>query len=595
MSIDRSRLGPWILATVAIVAIVAAMGALFALRSEQVSPLSPAPLRLALAPPDDTVVGGGPDYPFGLALAPDGRRLVFPAAKSGLVQLWLRDLTSGDTQPLPGTEEGVLPFWGPDGRAIGFFSGGRLRVITLEDAAVRDLADAPAPRGAAWHPGGDIIFAPEGEGGLLRRRGSDGAIERFTELAAGESSHRLPLVFDNGRQLLFFVRAAEPMRQGIWIAPFDQPADRQRLTGADSNGVVGGETMIYASDGVLLGQRLDLPARALTGRAVVLGTPVGRSPQNQLFATTAGDLLLYGAPSSPLREVRWFERSGTPAAALGGPMEAWDVRIAPGGTQVAVTGLDPQLNTLDIWAYDGDRPLPRRISPAIDVDESPAWAPDGARLAWVTGRRVVTTRGALAVLPDETLRKFANQVRVTDWSPDSQWIVGSESRPGTREDLWMLRADGSSEPTPYAASPFNEIQAAISPDGRWIAYASDESGRFEIYVDAFPVPGTRARVTTGGGVDPRWRADTAELYFRRGTEVHAVRPLNASGQPEAVSTERLFDAGAEIRAYDAAADGQRFLLNLPVAETAPQPINVIVHVADLFQTPRKDANTEGVK
>jgi Tol biopolymer transport system component len=207
----------------------------------------------------------------------------------------------------------------------------------------------------------------------------------------------------------------------------------------------------------------------------------------------------------------------------------------------------------------------------------------------------VTTRGALAVLPDEVLRKFPNPVRVTDWSSDHEWIVGSETRPGTREDLWMLRANGSSEAAPYASSPFNEIQPAISPDGRWIAYASDESGRFEIYVDSFPAAGTRARVTTGGGLDPRWRADTMELYFRRGTEVHAVRPLNASGQPEAVSTERLFDAGAEIRAYDAAADGQRFLLNLPAAETAPQSISVIVHVADLLQASRKEGNMEGAK
>jgi hypothetical protein len=358
------------------------------------------------------------------------------------------------------------------------------------------------------------------------------------------------------------------------------------LIGGESNGVVTGETMIYSSDGVLLAQRLDAATRALTGRPSVIGTRVGRSPQNHLFATTAADLLLYGAPASALRELRWFDRSGTPSAAVGGPLEAWDVRIAPDGTRVAVTGLDAQLNTLDIWTYEGDRPLPRRISPAIDVDESPAWAPDGARLAWVTGRRVVTTRGALAVLPDEVLRKFANPVRVTDWSSDQEWIVGSETRPGTREDLWMLRANGTGEAAPYASSPFNEIQAAISPDGRWIAYASDESGRFEIYVESFPAAGVRARVTTGGGVDPRWRADNTELYFRRGTEVHAVRPLNAAGQPEAVSTERLFDARAEIRAYDAAADGQRFLLNLPAGETAPQAITVIVNVADLVRVAR---------
>src|SRR5687767_14352539 len=190
MSIDRSltstgRAPLWLVAVIAVVAIAAAGVAVVAVRNLRARPPSVPALRLALVPPDDLTVGGGTDYPFGLSLAPDGRRLVFPAARQGATQLWLLDLTTGDRQSLPGTEDGVLPFWAPDGRAVGFFAAGRLRLFAFEDGKVRDLADAPAPRGAAWHPNGDIVFAPDAEGGLVRRK-SDGRIEAFSALEAGE-------------------------------------------------------------------------------------------------------------------------------------------------------------------------------------------------------------------------------------------------------------------------------------------------------------------------------------------------------------------------------------------------------------------------
>lgn len=541
-------------------------------------------LRLALTPLEELALGGGPDYPFGLSLAPDGRRLVFPAAKQGLTQLWVRDLTTGESQPLPGTEEGVLPFWAPDGRAIGFFANRRLRVITLEDAAVRDLADAPSPRGGAWHQGGDIIFAPEHEGPLYRRRGSTGAIDAFTTLdvAATEASHRLPAFVDRGRHVLFFVRAESATRQGIWIAPTDAPGNRKRLTGATTHGVAVGDGVLYSSDGALVAQRINLESQALSGRPILLGAPVGQGPQNQLFATTTDDVLIYGAPASSLRELRWVDRSGMALAVLGEPMDAWDLRISPDGASVVVTRVDPQLGTLDIWTYDGDRPVPRRISPAIDADETAAWARDGHRLAWVTGRRVVTLGGTLAALPEEALRTFEHSIRLSDWSPDQEWLVLSESRPVTHDDIWLLPLNAQDAPVAYAQSPFNEMHGVVSPDGRWMAYASDESGRFEIYVDSFPQPGTRARLTTGGGDHPRWSADGSELYFRRGSELHAVA-ISSGGVPEAVRSERVFDAGTEIRAYDVSADGQRFLLNVPTPDLAPQPLTVLVNVRSLLR------------
>jgi Tol biopolymer transport system component len=585
MSIDRSsgtdRSARLLIAVMTCFTIVAGVAMAVAVWQWRQPPATAPSLHLALIQPDELAVGGGSDYPFGLSLAPDGRRIAFPASKAGLLQIWLRDLTRDDLQALPGTAEGVLPFWSPDGRSLGFFADGKMRVFVFDDGSVRDLADAPAPRGAAWHPRGDILFAPRDDGPLFRRT-SDGRVEPFTTLASGaESSHRHPQVMADGTLVTFFVRSAEPTREGVWLARFDQPDARQRLIKSDAHGVPVDRALVYASGGALVAQRIDIETGSLTGRPVLLGTAVGRGPQHQLFATAAGDVLVFGVAGTGLRELRWVDRSGATHTVLGEPMDAREVRIAPAGDSVAVARSGPQLSTLDIWSYHAARPLPRRISPAIDADEAPAWSSDGRRLAWVTGRRSITIGDAREATPDITLRKFTNPIAVSDWS-DQQWIIATESRPDTRSDIVLIPADGAGDIRVYAQSPFNETQGVVSPDGRWLAYASDESGRFEIYVDTFTTPGRRARLTVGGGGEPRWGRDGRQLFFRRGSELHVVRPALNAAVPEALSSERLFDAGTEIRSFDVTPDGQRFLLNVPAADSVPKPMTVLVNVRSLL-------------
>ncbi|HUE89922.1 MAG TPA: hypothetical protein VMO26_27910 [Vicinamibacterales bacterium] len=574
MSIDRSctaglaryRPAPAI-GLFSIIAGLGALGATAACRQEPPAP--PAALRLSLAQ----------SYSFGLALAPDGRRVVFPTASDGGTHLALHDFRDDSTLPLEDTAGAVMPFWSPDGGAIAYFAEGTLRVFTFADRRVRDLAGAPAPRGGAWHTSGDIVFAPDDEGLKWLRAG--GAVEPFTT-PDSESSHGYPRVTADGRHVVYFVRAPEGTRHSIWIAPVDQPSSGRRLTSSDAEGIPIDQALIYSSGGALVAQRINLESLVLEGRPVLLGTSVGHGPEHQLHATAAADVLVFGKPSSTLRELRWMNRAGTTIGVLGEPMDAWDVRIAPRGPAVAVTRADPQLKTLDIWAYEDQRPLPRRVSPNIDVDESPAWSRDAARLAWVSGRRVVTMRDGRASSPETALRKFDNPVRVTDWSAGGEWIVVTEVRGDTRGDIVLMHVDGGGDPRSYATSAFNETHGVVSPDGRWMAYASDESGRPEIYVDAFPAPGHRARLTVGGGTDPRWSLDGGELFFRRGSEIHAVR-LRASGSTrEAASSERLFDAGGEIRSFDVTSDGARFLVNVPAPEAAPKPMTVVVNVRSLL-------------
>ncbi len=582
MSIDRSssteRAGFRSIVLITLITIVA--GSATVRCSQQTSAPIPA-LRLSLAPSAELVTGDGSDHQFGLALSPDGRRLVFRGTKDGATQLWERDLTRDEVQALPGTSEATLPFWSPDAAALAFFAEGKLRLLRFEDGSVRDVAEAPSAGGGAWHPNGDVLFAPGAETPIFRRR-SDGVVEPFTALDAAESSHRHPRVVNDGRHVIFYVRSREATRQGIWVAPYDRPSARQRLINSDAHGLVVDNALLYSSDGALVAQRLDFEKQTLVGRPLLLDTEVGRSRQHELFAVAAADVLVFGRPASGLRELRWVERTGAARGALGEPMTATDVRVAPVGATVAVARAEPQLKTLDIWTYDTTRPVPRRLSVAIDSDDGPVWSRDGTRLAWVTGGRTVTTRDARANRPDVKLRTFSNPVRVTEWSPDSQWLVVSELRPETRSDILLLSSQGKGEPRVYAESPFNESQAVISADGRWMAYASDESGRYEVYVDAFPTPGRRAKVTVGGGSDPRWHRD--ELYFRRRNAIHVVQLSLSGPTPEALSSERLFDAGGEIRSYDVTPDGQRFLLNLAAPESAPTPMTVIVNVGSLLQS-----------
>lgn len=588
----------WLIAAATLV--IVAVLAVPAVRHWPETPAAPPqPLRAAWVPAAGLNVGAGSDHPFGLALSPDGRQLVYPAARAGAIELWLQDLVTNETRALPSTDGASSPFWSTDGRHLGFFTTSRIRSFDLGDGSVTDLAEAPSGRGATWNAAGDLVFAPAGDAGLMRRTG-DGVVRPLTTIdaAQGESSHRWPAFLPDGRHVIFFVRAVARSRAGIWIASLDDPSSRRRLVPADGQALVAGNTILYVNDVALMAQPLDPSTWTPDGRATLAGLPVGRGLLDQLFATASSEVLLYGPPGTTLRELQWIGRDGAALDRMGEPTDAWDLRLSPDGRRVATTELDAQLRTLDVWIREPNQPVATRLSSSADVDESAVWSPDGHRVAWVAARRKVTLRGAGAVLPEQVVATYDPPVQVWDWSPDGRVLVVGRTTADTRDDLWVLPIADAASATPYATAPFNQIYAVLAPDGRSLAYASNESGKFDIYVDAFPTPDARIRVTTAGGTEPRWRGDGRELYFRRGSEIHAVSfgtpARSTSAGPaggrriELGSSERLFDAGATIRAYDASADGRRFLLNLPAANSAPSVATLVVN----WQTDASRGNTE---
>ena len=514
-----------------------------------------------------------------------------------MATLWLHDLSTGSTRELPGTDGASLPFWSADQTRIGFFTAGKIRVLELAKGTTFDLADAPAGRGAAWNAAGDVVFAPEGNSGLMRRDVA-GSIAPLTTLDASDSAHAWPSFLPDGRRLIYLVSSSQPARAGIWITTLEDASSARRLFAADAQAIAvtqapspraQAHTILYLNDVALMAHQLDPNTLEPAPRGSAVAAPVGRGPHGQIFATASKEVLLYGAPASTLRELRWVTRDGTPTGATGEPVDAWDLRIAPDGRRFVVTEIDRQLRTLDVVIRTGVQPAPARLSLSTDVDESGVWSPDGLRIAWVGQRRKVMMRGAGAVLPEQTIATFDSPVQVWDWSRDGRSLLIGVKHGETGDDLWIQPPTEGAVAQPYTTAPFDQVYGAFSPDGRAIAYASNESGQYDIYIDTYPKPGSRVRVTTAGGSEPRWSADGRELFFRRGSEIHVI----ALDQMEVRSIAKLFDTGAAIRAFDVTRDG-RFLLNLPSGSNTASHSTLILNWSTTNTEPQNHRSTETI-
>ncbi len=520
------------------------------------------------------------------AISPDGRTLTFIAADSGgTVRLWVRPLESLTPRPLAGTENASLPFWSPDSRTIGFFSGdGKLKKVPSAGGAPEVICEAGDGRGANWGSSGVIVFAPEAAGPLYRVSANGGERTPVTSLDSTrrESGHRWPCFLPDGKHFLF---VGLPTRQGnydFFMGSLDSKETRFMGSASAAPIFAAPGYLVYVRNTSLVAQRFDPQRRKSIGEPTTLGEappPSGYSGAPTVTASMNGTLAHMGA-GLPNTELHWFDRSGNAAGTVSVPAGRYEsVRLSPDGKRLCVARRS-SASEEDLWLVDLDRPVPTRLTFGPAQNFYQVWSPDGQTIGFASDRSgpedifIKATNGANEEMP--LLVGGALFKEPDSWSPDGRFIVFEEPNERTGWDMWLLPVEGEHKPIPYLRTPFNDRRGVVSPDGRWMAYYSDESGAPETYVQSFPTPGSKYQVSTGGsGYFVGWSRGGRELIYL-GSDGFTLLAVDVTTDPtfRPGAPRRLLKLRQDYVAFDVTPDGQRVLVVAPAGQGSATTITV---------------------
>ncbi len=558
------------------------------------SSLQPAGVvRAFILPPENTSfvssgVGAGP-----VAVSPDGRTLAFVARHSnGNSQLWVRAVSSLSAQPLAGTERATYPFWSHDSRAIGFFAEGKLKKIDVGGGPAVTICEAPEGRGGSWNREDTILFAPSLSSTIHRVPASGGTPIPVTAMdaARGESTHRWPSFLPDGRRFVYFARGVsagiESGANNVRMGSLDAGQDRPILI-AQSNAVYADGHVLFVRESSLMARPFDPRRGDFTGDAFPIAEKVLADPLFSLAAFSASEtgVLAYSMGENfEGSNLALHDRSGRQTSLLGAEGMYFNVAFSPDGRHAAVDAGAAGIGRVDIWIYELARNLRSRFTFDAALDREPVWSPDGTRIAFSSNRKGpfnLYQKSFTGTGLEEVLLESSEHKRPWGWSPDGRlFLYETFGNPKAKSDLWVLPLSGDRRPLPYQQTPFFEGQARFAPDGRWIAYVSDESGQPEVYVAAFPAPGRKWLVSSGGGSTPRWRRDSREIYYLAidgKLMAVEVRPSAASfevGALKVLFPTRPIRTGS---AYDVTPDGKRFLVNSLAGKADTTPVTLVVN------------------
>ncbi len=532
-------------------------------------------IRSFLMPPDKSEFDVLAENCGSLTISPDGRQITFPArGADGKTLLWIQSLGDLAARPIPGTEGATFPFWSPDGRFLAFFADGKLQKVDISGAPPLPLCEAPNGRSGAWNRDGVILFSPDSTTELYRVPAAGGAAKPATALdaARGETTHRWARFLPDGRHFLYLAGShgtgTKSESNAVFVGALDTK-ERTLLLQARSNVIYASGYLLYIRESILLAQRFDPGSLRLSGDPIPIAEGVQYDPSffRGVFAASDNGLLLYatGAAATKAR-LRWFDRAGKPLSEpFGEPAEYASLGLARDGKRFAAAINDPTTGMPSIWIFD-ERGVRTRLTFG-GLTDNPVWSPDGSRIAY---QRLEKQAIDAYVKPtgggkEEVLFHSDNSVVPTDWSPDGRLLALDVMARGgkTRSDVWILPLSGDRKPYAFLASEFVERSASFSPDGRWVSYVSNESGRPELYVVPFPGPGGKWQVSTSGAV--------GGAFFKEGREI-----LYGNLEGEAMSVEvKAGPAGLQIgapkvlfklppvQAIAVTPDGERFLLAVP--------------------------------
>ena len=572
--VNRERL-IWIAACSLLAITAAVLGFLYFGRTQTIA----RPIRLALATPEKA------SFPARVTISPDGQRVAFLANNAeGKRLLWVRQLDSSDAQQLAGTEGANSPFWSPDSHSLGYFVSGKLLRVDAAGGRPQVLCNVPEISGGAWSPDGTILLG--GKDGLLRVSAQGGSPTLVTKIAPKEEAHRWPYLLPDGRHFVFLADAERTEDHNIRVGSFDSQ-ESQILFSAITRIAYASGYLLYVSQGALVAHPFDVRSLKLTGDPVPIADHIAQLGGNHEFDFSVSDngVLAYQSGNSS-SQLTWFDREGKKLGTVGEPADYSTVALSPDGRRAAVGLLDADGRAGDLWITDVTRGNLTRLTFDPQSDSDAVWSPDGSQIMFSSNRAGdgftnLFMKSAGGAGEEQVVLKSESTKFPTDWSRDGKSILFENWKKAG--EMWILTRSSDWEAKPVLQSTaFSQIQGVFSPDGHFIAYVSDESGRPEVYVQTLPASGDKWQVSSAGGAFPRWGK---ELYYVTLDGRLMAVATKTGGKFETGVPRQLLQTNIKVLGglgypYSVSPDGQRFLINTRIEANNLAPMTIVLNWAE---------------
>ena len=547
-------------------------------------------LRSSILPPENTSFAGGVAT-SGYALSPDGTRLVFSGQSvEGKQGLWMRSLNALTAQELAGTENGTVPFWSPDGQSVGFFANGKLKKMLASGGSVQEICDAPMGRGGTWNAQDVIVFAPTIGGPLFRVSANGGVPTPVTQLdpSTGETTHRWPDFLPDGVHFLYVGRQVSPARpSAVYVGSLDSFSHKKILDVMSEAHYAAPGYLLFGRNNTLFAQRFDANSSTLKGEAEPVAGDVSTDVRNLRtgFSVSQSGELVYSSSGTSDTELIMTDRSGKQLTVLETSGNYSSLKLSPDGQKLAVSETDHLTGASTIWIFDLKTNV--RFHFTFGTGANPVWSPDGSQVAFTSSRVGafnVYVKPMSGAIEEKALHASPDDERPQSWSADGRFLI-LDSRPQSRQnspEIAVLPLTGDGKLFSYLNAPYANAGGELSPDGRWLAYVSNESGRSEVYVTAFPEAKGKWQVSSSGATSPRWRSDGRELFFSQidgilmAAEVTAGKDSFTFASVKPLSDRRVFQNNYSST-YDVFPDGQRFVMTAIKPEGIHAPLTLVTN------------------
>ncbi len=565
----------------AVAAAAALAAAIFAAAFVRRAPVKPRTIRFDIPTPEEVT---SIDLP---RVSPDGRTIAFNATdSSGKTRIWVRQLNSLTAQPLAGTDGATRPFWSPDSRFLGFVAEGKVKKIDVSGGPPQKICDAPTGSDGSWSSEGVILYDGAGADPIYRVAAAGGtpAVAVKADAARKETQVGWPEFLPDGKHFLYMATGQKPEDIEYRIGSLDSTDTKKFAPAQTMITFAPPGYVLFVRDKTLVAQPFNPSSIKTTGEPIPLAERVGTNSVGlALFSVSREGTLVYRTGEAGTRMV-WVDRSGKELESVGDPGESHNPALSPRGDRLAFDLSDPRGGRADVWIRDLARGVSSRFTFGAADEIAPIWSPDGTRIVFSDNRsgsydlyeKSADGQGDEKLLLHSDDAKFAS-----DWSRDGRYIAYVNQSKDTGFDIFVVPTFGDRKPMPFQKTSFNEFWPMFSPDGRLIAYQSNESGRQEIYVQSFPGPGGKWQVSTAGGVEAKWRADGKEILYRAPDQNLMAVDVKMGDSFQAGVPKVLFPArvspGIARNRYVAAGDGQRFLLVAPLKRESMTPTTVVLN------------------